>query len=86
MSKVRVVHKINGYRQLRKQPGVIEDLVARAEAVAAEASENGRVSGYNVTPLTLVRTRGIATVGAIGHAHYHNRKNNALVKALDAGR
>lgn len=86
MTKVRVVHRVKGYQALRKDAEIMADLVGRAKAVANEASENGRVSGYNVTPLEQARTRGIVTIGAIGHAHYHNRKNSSLLKSLDAGR
>ena len=87
MSKqVRVAHRIKGYQALRKNGKIMADLVDRAEAIAGEASENGRVKGYNVTPLEQARTRGIVTIGALGHAHYHNRKNSSLLKSLDAGR
>lgn len=73
-------------REIRQLPAVRAELVRRANLIADRASEGGRVSGYKVTDLVLEEPRGAASVMATGHARYHNRKYNALVKALEAGR
>lgn len=74
-------------REIRQLPAVREDLVRRAELIADRASEGGRVDGYKVTDLVLEDPRGAASVMAAGwHARAHNRKRNALVRALEAGR
>lgn len=84
MAKVKFNRK--GFEQLRKAPKVRKDLLDRGEAIAQEASENGRVEGYIVTELVLEDPRGAVSVMATGHARNHNRKTHALLKALDAGR
>lgn len=75
-----------GFVALRQQPKVRADLMRRAQAVADKASENGRVSGYKVTDLSLEDPRAAVSVMATGHAKNHNRRRNALVRALDAAR
>lgn len=74
-----------GFEKLRKAPGVREDLRKRAEAIAKEASDGGRVEGYIVTELVLEDPRGAVSVMATGHAAAHNRKHHALLRSLDAG-
>lgn len=69
-------------RQIRQLPVVHKELVGRAQKIADVASEGGTVSGYKVTDLVLEEPRGAASVLAYGHAYNHNRKNNAIVKAL----
>lgn len=76
----------DGFKQLRKQPKIRADLLRRAQAVADQASENGRVEGYKVTDLVLEDPRAAVSVMATGHARNHNAKTMALLKALDAGR
>lgn len=72
------------FEELRKSPGVVADLKRRAENVAAAAG--GEAMGYKVTELVLEDPRGAVSVMATGHAHFHNRKHHALLKALDVGR
>lgn len=72
------------FEELRKSPGVVADLKRRAENIAEAAG--GEAMGYKVTELVLEDPRGAVSVMATGHAHYHNRKHHALLKALDAGR
>ena len=78
-------HK-DAFRQLLSDPAVRADLMARAERVQREASENGTVEGYIVTDLVLEETRAAVSIMATGHAHNHNRKHHALLKALDAAK
>ena len=72
------------FEELRKSPGVVADLKRRAENIAEAAG--GEAKGYKVTELVLEDPRGAVSVMATGHAHFHNRKHHALLKALDAGR
>ncbi|QIV87538.1 hypothetical protein D3791_10650 [Glutamicibacter mishrai] len=72
------------FEEIRKLPAVREDLKRRAENIAAAAG--GEAMGYKVTELVLEDPRGAVSVMATGHAHFHNRKNHALIRALDAGR
>lgn len=82
MGKVKFNRK--GFEQLRHQPKVKADLLRRAKALAQKAG--GQEMGYKVTDLVLEDPRGAVSVMATGHAAYHNRKHNSLVKALDAAR
>lgn len=86
MAKPTVKIKWNneGFRQLRQAPGVKADLMARARRVAASAGGEGM--GYMVTDLVLEKPRGAVSVMATGKAVYDNRKNNSLIRALDAGK
>lgn len=84
MAKIKFNNK--GFEELRKARGVREDLKRRADAIAAAASDNGRVDGYMVTELLLEDPRGAVSVMATGHAGNHNRQTHALLKALDAAR
>lgn len=84
MSNFKISNK--ALRAIRQLPEVRAELERRAELVAEQASENGRVSGYIVTDLVLEEPRGASSVMATGHAGNHNRKTFALVKALEAAR
>lgn len=72
-------------RQIRKSPAVRKELHRRAEKIASAAGA-GRVDGYKVTDLVLEDPRGAVSVMATGHAARHNRKHNALLRSLGAGR
>ena len=76
----------NAFRRLLSDPAVRADLMARAERVQREASGNGAVDGYVVTDLVLEETRAAVSIMATGHAHNHNRKHHALLKAIDAAK
>ena len=78
----------DAFRELRFDPRVLRDLEDRAQRIAKRAASyrSGSTEGYKVTELVLESPRGAVSVMATGHAHSHNRKHNALVKALDAGR
>lgn len=86
MAKRGVKFNQKGFEALRKQPKVRADLKRRAEAIAKQASENGRVEGYMVTELVLEDPRAAVSVMATGHARAHNQKHHALLRSLDAGR
>lgn len=74
------------FRNIRNLPEVRAEVMKRAEAIAAKASNNGEIKGYKVTDLVLEESRAAVSVMATGHAHHDNRKNNTLIRALDAGR
>lgn len=78
-----------GFRELRNDHAVREDVNARAERIAKAAAAMGGgepVTGYKVTDLVLEESRAAASVMATREAHHHNRKHNTLVRALDAGK
>ena len=85
-NKFKLKWNPEGFEELLGLPEVRADLMARAERVQREASENGAVEGYVVTDLVLEESRAAVSVMATGHAHNHNRKNHALLKALDAAK
>ena len=72
------------FEQIRNLPEVRADLKRRGDKIAASAG--GEAMGYKVTELVLEDPRGAVSVMATGHAHFHNRKHHALLRALDAGR
>lgn len=84
MAKARIKWNTEGFRQLRQSPSVKQDLLNRAERVASAAG--GQDMGYMVTDLVLENPRGAVSVMATGKARAHNRRTNALMVALDAGR
>lgn len=87
MAKKNFRLKPGALREIRQMPAVREDLMRRANLIADRASEGGRVDGYKVTDLLLEDPRGAVSVMAAGqHARSHNRKRNALVRSLEAGR
>lgn len=84
MSRKKLKFNLKGFQELRHQPKVKKDLRRRAEAIAKQAG--GQEMGYKVTDLVLEDPRGAVSVMATGHAARHNRKTNALIRAMGAGR
>lgn len=78
----------DAFREIRNDYRVRADINARAKRIAERAATfgSGTAEGYVVTDLVLEDPRSAASVMATGHAHHHNRKYNALVRALDAGK
>lgn len=84
MAKGKLKVNRKAIEAILNDPAVTRDLVRRAESVAAAAG--GEDMGYKVTHLALEDPRSAVSVMATGHAHFHNRKHIALIRALDAGR
>lgn len=84
MGKTKIKWNTEGFRELRQDPNVKQDLLDRAQRIAASAG--GESMGYMVTDLTLEEPRGAVSVMATGQAAAHNRKHNSLIRALDDGR
>lgn len=78
----------DAFREIRNDYRVRADINDRAERIAKKAATfgSGTAEGYVVTDLVLEGPRSAASVMATGNAHHHNRKYNALVRALDAGK
>lgn len=85
-NQFKVKFNKQGFTKLRKEHAVLDDLDDRAKRIAAEASDNGDVEGYEVTALFLEDPRSAVSVMATGHAARHNAKHHALLRSLDAGR
>lgn len=82
-SKVRIRHNSEAYKDLLNSKEVQSIVNEKAHEIAKIASENGRVEGYRVTELVLEEPRSAASVMAwSSHAHYHNRRDHALLKAV----
>ena len=80
--KVRLKFNIAGFRALRIEPGVREDLLRRAEAVARAAGP-----GVEVLPVQEPRNRARVLVGPVtGEAARRIAPANLLLRALEAGR
>lgn len=87
MPLVRVVHKIEGYYQLRSEPGVVGDLEARGGRVQSAAG--GTAAGYDMDSRQGAKGpqgRWRVTVAAVTRgAMLDNARNNTLLRALGAG-
>lgn len=77
----RITWNMAGFRDLRKQPGVLADLRARAERIAAAAGPGNEPSSM----LGANRARA-SVVTADRQARRAEAKTRALTRALDAGR
>lgn len=78
----RIDWKLDGFEQARNDPRVHAKLDKLGEAIVKDASENGRVKGYIWAPRDLQRNRAAGSVLIFGHAYNHNRKYNAVLKAM----
>lgn len=77
----RLVFNTQGMQDLRKDPALRADMVARMRRFAQACG--GEAKGYKVTDLVLEDPRGAVSVMATGHAAYSDRKHNTLVRNLD---
>lgn len=73
-----------GFRKLRKDPRITQELLRKAKAIQADAG--GEALGYKVTDLTLEDPRAAVSVMATGEATFHNKKHHALLRALNKNR
>lgn len=77
----KIKWRIPGFRELRLEPGVIDDLGERADRIASSAG-----AGYEASTFE-GKNRGRASViTADFDAIRDNAKNQTLLRSLDAGR
>lgn len=90
-TKIRIVLDQDGIRNLLKtDPGIRDDLQARADAIKAKADEgvqfSSGVEDHNAA-VWVGRDRQRATVRTVSHAaRVAEAEDHNLLKALDAGR
>lgn len=84
MRKPKIKWNLPAFAQLRNEPGVLNDLEERAEAIAAAAGD-----GYESRPAEAgkgKKGRGRAAVlTGNAAARRDNAKNQTLLRSLDAG-
>ena len=84
MARTAFKWRVAGFEEVRKLPGVREEVTRRAERVAAAAG--GAQKGYFVrSSIGKTRARAVVIAGTI-EAIRSNAKHNTLLRSLDAGR
>jgi hypothetical protein len=82
VAKIRLKFNLKGFRELRTDPKVVQDLEARARRVAQAAGD-----GVEVLPVQQARNRAHVLVAPVtGDAERRVAKDNSLIRALEAGR
>lgn len=86
MSTVRIVHKIEGYHQLRSEPGVRAKLESMGRRVLAAAG--GESAGYRMDSRqgrSAPQGRWRVSVAAVSYAaKLDNARHNTLLRAMGA--
>lgn len=88
MSKFTVRHKVDGYYELRRAPGVRADLEARGRRVQAAASRDGgtyEMGSRQGMKKPQGRWRVDVRTGDY-RTRVKNNKHNSLLRALDSAR
>ncbi|PVE94994.1 hypothetical protein [Microbacterium sp. TPD7012] len=81
MAKSQIKWNLRAFRELRLEPGVIDDLGERADAIADAAGPGYEASTFEG------KNRGRASViTANANARRDNARNQTLIRSLDAGR
>lgn len=84
---VKIAYNIEGFYQLRSDPGVVENLEARGRAVLSAAG--GRRAGFRMASRQGAKNpqgRHRVSVAAVTkRAKRKNEEENTLIQALDAG-
>lgn len=81
MAKPRIKWNVKAFRELRLDPGVMDDLERRADAIADAAGPGYEASTFEG------RNRGRASViTGDWKARIDNARNQTLLRNLDAGR
>lgn len=81
MAGIKIKWNNKAFRQLRRERGVMSDLIRRGRAIQAQAGPE-----FVVSPFT-GKNRARVSVGAWSpEAARKNAKTQALVRSLDAGR
>lgn len=82
---MRIEWHNQGFYDLRRAPGVVEDLERRGRAVAAAAGDGFELGSQQGAKRPQGRWR-VGVVTATPEAMRKSAKHDALLKALDAGR
>lgn len=85
MGKAKIKWNIKGFYDLRSEPGVVADLEARAEAIAAAAGVGYVTGSQQGAKKPQGRWRASVATGD-WDAIEDNARNQTLLKSLDAGR
>lgn len=84
---VRVVHRREGYRELRVSPGAWADIARRAEAISDACNAQSSWGGYDFEVMNLSTDHAEANVWTIDDRGVEdNARSNRLLRNLDAGR
>ena len=78
---VKIKWNIDGFRQLRYDPGVAADIDARAARIAAAAGP-----GYESSPYLGKNRHRASVITTSAKAAASERKHGKLLRAIDAGR
>lgn len=78
---MRIKWNIKGFEELRRSPGVAADIDARAARVAAAAGK-----GYVASPYEGKSRHRASVFTQTPRAMVDSKRNNTLLRAIDAGR
>lgn len=78
---VKIKWNIDGFRQLRYDPGVAADIDARAARIAAAAGP-----GYESSPYRGATRHRASVITTSAKAAASERKHGKLLRSIDAGR
>lgn len=81
MAVERIKWHMKGFKALRKERGVMSDLIKRGQAIASAAGE-----GVEAEPFTGKNRAKVSVLTATPEAIKANAAGNTLLRALDAGR
>jgi hypothetical protein len=77
----KIKWNLAGFKALRKERGVMSDLIDRGQAIAAAAGD-----GVEAEPFTGRNRARVSVLTATVEAARKNARDNTLIRALDAGR
>lgn len=78
---MKIKWNIEGFRQLRHDPGVAADIDGRAARIAAAAGE-----GYESSPYRGASRHRASVITTSAKAAASERKHGKLLRSIDAGR
>lgn len=81
MAGMKIRWNRKAFAQLRKERGVMRDLIHRGQAIQAAAGLE-----YEVSPFTGKNRARVSVAAVTPEARRKNAKSNDLIRGLDAGR